>query len=443
TGSMASGVPGALAAYDHAISKYGKLKLADILRPAAEIAEKGFSIDQNYARKLVAHASQLKAFPASSAVFLHPDGSVYKAGAKLQQPDLARTYRSIAEQGVGWFYRGPFAESTASWMKESGGLITAADFANYQIKLREPLRTTYRGYEVLGFPPPSSGGVHVAQLLNMLEERDLVAMGAKSADFVHVIAESMKLVFADRAYWLGDPDFAAVPRGLIDKGYARSLNKKVSLSTAGTVKSHGTPERAHDDIFGKHTTHISTADAEGNWVALTATINTGFGSKVVVPGTGVVLNNQMDDFSLQSGVANSFGLLGAEANAIAPGKRPLSSMSPTIVLKDGKPILSTGAAGGPTIISQTVLTLIYSLDFGMAPKQALAQPRIHHQWSPDTLKLEDKFGQEVRDTLRVRGHHLQLMNYFGACQAVAIDSKGRFQGAADPRVEGKSQVFSE
>jgi gamma-glutamyltranspeptidase/glutathione hydrolase len=264
-------------------------------------------------------------------------------------------------------------------------------------------------------------------------------MGAGSPDFVHVVTEALKLAFADRAHWLGDPDFTPVPRGLISKEYAAQLAKRIHLDTAQPVPRHATPDHAAQNVFGKHTTHFSTADAAGNWVACTATINTSFGSKVVVPGTGVFLNNQMDDFALQPGVTNYFGLLGSAANAVAPGKRPLSSMSPTIVLQDGQPILAVGAAGGPTIISQVLLTLLYSLDFGMDLDAALAAPRFHHQWQPDELKIEKRAGEGIIRALKQRGHKVVPVNSLGVTQAVARGSDGKdFIGAHDPRVDGKA-----
>jgi len=324
-------------------------------------------------------------------------------------------------------------------MTKNGGLLTVDDFRNYTAKAREPVVTTYRGYQIVGFPPPSSGGVHVAQILNVVEHFDLKTMGANSADFIHVVTEAMKLAFADRAYWLGDPDFAKVPRGLISKDYAAGLARKIRMESAVPVVQPGTPDRADEDLFNKHTTHFSTADAEGNWVACTATVNTSFGCKVVVPGTGVVLNNQMDDFSAQPGTMNYFGLVGAEANAVAPGKRPLSSMSPTIVLKEGKPIFSVGAAGGPTIISQTVLAIINTIDFSMDPETALAQPRFHHQWKPDELLIEKGVGEEVIRELEKRGHKVRRTDSLGAAQAVGVKQASHgFLGAHDPRVEGKA-----
>ncbi len=441
-GALAPGVPGALAAYDYVIRNYGKLKLADLLLPAAEIAEGGFSPDSGYAQRLAGTAKDLSRFPAAKMIFLKPDGQPYQRGEILKQADLAKTYRAIAHDGIDWFYRGPFSQVTDKWMSENGGLITEQDFKAYQIKLRPTLKTTYRGYEIVGFPPPSSGGVHVAQILQILEHFDLKSMGANSPDLIHVVAEAMKLAFADRAWWLGDPDFAKVPRGLISPEYAAQLARKIRLDHVTPVPTHGEPPDAQSDIFGKHTTHFSVADREGNWVACTQTINTSFGSKVVIPGTGVVLNNQMDDFSAQPGAANAFGLLGNEANAIAPGKRPLSSMSPTIVLKEGKPVWSLGAAGGPTIISQTLLAIIYLVDFGMDPQTALAQPRFHQQWSPDELKIETKVGTAVLTELEKRGHKLNRVTTFGACQVVGVEKDGTgFTGANDPRGEGRAAVW--
>lgn len=442
TGALAPGTPGALAGYTLALQKHGRLPLADVILPAAEVAETGFTLDAVYERKLQAVQDDLAKFPGSREVLFKADGTLHKKGDVLKQPGLARTLRLIAEHGPDWFYRGEFAEKVDAWMRASGGVLRKEDFAAYTAKLREPLRTTYRGHEILGFPPPSSGGVHVAQILSMLEVHDLAAMS--KADRTHVMAEAMKLAFADRAHWLGDPDFAKVPRGLIDRGYTASLAQKISLEKTIPVPSHGDPPKADTDIFGdslKHTTHLSTADAEGNWVALTQTVNTAFGSKVIVPGTGVILNDEMDDFAAAPGVPNAFKLVGAEANAVAPGKRPLSSMSPTIVLKDGKPFLSLGAAGGPTIISQTLQNLVNVLDLKMGIVDAIAAPRIHHQWSPDELKIETDIGEEVMASLQQRGHTLRPINTIGlgVSQGVMWDEAARsFHGAHDPRAFGKA-----
>jgi gamma-glutamyltranspeptidase/glutathione hydrolase len=441
TGALASGVPGALAVYDQVVKKYGRKKLADLLLPAAQIAEDGFPIDFVYARKLKSTAEKLKLFESPRGIFFKPDGSPLIEGDVLKQPDLARSYRAMAKDGADWFYRGPFAKAVAGWMKEHGGIMTEADFANYVVKRREPLVTEYRGYKIVGLPPPSSGGVHVAQILNILEGFDLKSLKGVG-ERQHVIAEAMKLAFADRAYWLGDPDFVNVPRGLADKGYARELGARIQLDKAIEVPTHGVPPESDKRFFEKHTTHFSTADAEGNWVACTQTINTAFGSKVIVPGTGILLNDEMDDFSVEPGVANAFKLVGAEANAVAPGKRPLSSMSPTIVLKDGRPILALGAAGGPTIISQTVQNLVGILDLGLRLDEALAQPRIHHQWQPNELRIERAMPSEIMEALKKRGHKLDEQTVVGASQAVGLGPNGKtFVGASEPRAGGIALGF--
>lgn len=440
TGALASGVPGALRAYDLAVKKHGKLKLADLLLPAADIAEKGFPIDEVYARKLAATANKLKLFPASKAVFFNADGAHLKKGDLLIQKDLANTYRMIAKHGIEWFYEGEYARKVEDWMKANAGILTAADFAHYKAVEREPVRASYRGYDIVAMPPPSSGGVHVAQILSIIEQFPIRHFRASSR--VHVITEAMKLAFADRAYWLGDPDFVKVPRGLVDPAYAKELAAKIHLDHATPVPSHGTPAHWEGDVFGKHTTHLSTADAEGNWVALNQTINTAFGSKVIVPGTGVLLNDEMDDFAVQPGAPNAFKLVGAEANSIAPGKRPLSSMSPTLVFKDGKPLLTVGAAGGPTIITQTLLLISNVIDQGMEPTAALKEPRFHQQWQPDELKIETTFDESTLKRVESFGHKLERSAGFGACQCVMWDEKRKLLVPAhDPRVAGKADGY--
>lgn len=436
TGPLASGVPGALALYARAVREFGRKPLAELIGPAAKIAAEGFSIDAAYARLLGATADDLRRFEGSRSIFLKPDGQPFAQGERLKQPDLARSYRAIAEQGPDWFYRGAYADAVEQWMRQNGGILTAADFRAYTVKRRTPIETTYRGYTVYGFPPPSSGGVHVAQILNILETFDLARL-KPDGERQHVIAEAMKLAFADRAHWLGDPDFAHVPRGLMEKSYARTLAARIRRDRTLEVAGHGTPPDADRRFFEKHTTHFSVADAEGNWVACTQTINTSFGSKVVVPGTGIMLNNQMDDFSAQPGVPNAFKLVGAEANAVAPGKRPLSSMSPTIVVKDGRPVLALGAAGGPTIISQVVLQIVGVLDLGQPLATALAEPRIHQQWRPDELRIERSLPADVRAGLAARGHVLEEVSRIGTSHAIGRSADGKsFTGAADPRAGG-------
>jgi gamma-glutamyltranspeptidase/glutathione hydrolase len=430
TGALAVAIPGQAAVFHEAVIRYGKLPWKVHCEMAAQIAEAGFPVPRAYASRIAAVAKDLAAFPASRAIFLRADGTPLQEGEIHQQPELAKTLRALGAGGPDWFYRGPFAQATAKWMRENGGLITEADFAAYTFKRRTPLETTYHGRRIVGMPPPSSGGVHVAQILNILEAKGSV----RSEDFPHVVAEAMKLAFADRAFWLGDPAFTKVPRGLADKDYGQSLAAKIDVAKATLVKDHGTPPRADEHVFEKHTTHFSAADAAGNWVSCTSTINTSYGSKVVVPGMGVVLNNEMDDFAAEAGAPNAFGLVGAEANLPAPGKRPLSSMSPTLVFEGERPVLAIGAAGGPTIISQTLLALLHILDEGDTPAQALARPRFHQQWSPDELRVEKSMPSALKDDLRRRGHVLKEVDIIGSTQAVGQPVKdGPFVGAHDPR----------
>ena len=446
-GPLAVGVPGAVAAYDLASREMGKLPLAAALQSAADIAEQGFPIDRNYARNIRNAKEWLGKFPASRAMLLKENGEPYEEGETLRLPDLAKTYRGIAEHGTGWFYRGAFAKTVGDWMAANGGVLTAEDFAKYQPKKRQPVRTTYRDHEIIGFSPPSSGGVHVGQILNILESFDLKAKlqsadAAEESAGYHFIAEAMKLAFADRAHWLGDPDFAKVPRGLTDQSYADGLAAKIGVDRLAKVDAHGLPDDWQSNVYGKHTTHIATADSEGNWVAITATVNTTFGSKVTVPGTGLILNNEMDDFSAQPGVPNAFGLLGAEANAVEPGKRPLSSMSPTIVLKDGKPVMTVGAAGGPKIITQAVLAIINFVDREMPLDECVAKPRLHHQWRPDRLLIEKGFPEAVVEGLKSRGHEIKFLNSCGITQAICRTDDGKLVGVADPRVQGQAIGFT-
>ena len=430
TGALAVAIPGQAAVFHEAVIRYGKLPWKVHCEMAAQIAEAGFPVPRAYASRIAAVAKDLAAFPASRAIFLRADGTPLQEGEIHQQPELAKTLRALGAGGPDWFYRGPFAQATAKWMRENGGLITEADFAAYTFKRRTPLETTYHGRRIVGMPPPSSGGVHVAQILNILEAKGSV----RSEDFPHVVAEAMKLAFADRAFWLGDPAFTKVPRGLADKDYGQSLAARIDVAKATLVKDHGTPPRADEHVFEKHTTHFSAADVAGNWVSCTSTINTSYGSKVVVPGMGVVLNNEMDDFAAEAGAPNAFGLVGAEANLPAPGKRPLSSMSPTLVFEGERPVLAIGAAGGPTIISQTLLALLHILDEGDTPAQALARPRFHQQWSPDELRVEKSMPSALKDDLRRRGHVLKEVDIIGSTQAVGQPVKdGPFVGAHDPR----------
>lgn len=437
TGALASGVPGSLAAYALVLEQAGKRTLPDLLRPAADRADQGFLVDRIMARNLLESAPDLARFADSREIFLKSNGEPYEEGERIVQPDLARSYRAIASHGPTWFYEGPFAEQTGRWMAEHGGILTAEDFRRYRARIRPPIRTTYRDYTVVGFPPPSSGGMHVGQILNILEGFDLAAMERESrTTWVHVVAEAMKLAMADRAHWLGDSDFVDVPQGLIEKSYARNLARRIDPSRSSEVPGHGLPDDWQNHLWDRHTTHIAAADEQGNWVAITATLNTSFGSKVVIPGTGIVLNNQMDDFSTQPGVPNAFGLVGNENNAVAPGKRPLSSMSPTMVMHDGQPVLTLGGAGGPKIITGVVLTILRRIDLQWSLSECVAHPRWHHQWRPDKLFVEAAFPDRLRKELQQRGHAVEVPDHSGVVQAICRLPDGRFLGVHDPRVPG-------
>ena len=442
TGPMAIGIPGALAAYDAALKASGTRTITELIRPAIGVARKGFRIDRVMAGNILRTVEAIKRFPATASILLDSDGHPYSEGDKLVQEDLATTYQAIADHGVDWFYQGDFCERTEAWMKVNGGLIKAADFAAYKPVQREPIVTTYRGHTVYGFPPPSSGGIHVSQILNILENFDVRKIHAEDpAGFVHLVVEAMKLAFADRAHWLGDADYARVPRGLVDKRYAAQLAKQIDLGKSLDVRSHGLPPNWEEEVYGKHTTHIAAADDTGMFVAITATINTSFGSKVVIPGTGLVLNNEMDDFSAQPGTPNAFGLLGAENNAIAPGKRPLSSMSPTIIVKDGEPVMTLGAAGGPKIITATLLAIIRRIDLQMSAQDAVRSARFHHQWRPDTLFLESNMAKSVVNSLAVRKHHVEFLESAGLLQAIVrecVDGGYQLTAISDPRVPGRA-----
>jgi gamma-glutamyltranspeptidase/glutathione hydrolase len=449
TGPLAVATPGALAAYAAAIEAHGAKELSELILPAVRVAEEGFPIDRIYADSLRSAKDEIVKFPATRAALLKLSGEPYEEGERLVQSDLAKTYRAIAEGGTDWFYRGPFAEHVGTWMADNGGVLSAEDFATYQVKERAPVVTTYRGRTIVGMPPPSSGGVHVAQILNILEHFDLKGLHAKDpAAFTHVVAEAMKLAFADRAHWLGDSDFVDVPRGLVSKEYAEKLARQIDLQKTTEVAAHGTPPGHEHDFFGtaggdsanKHTTHIAAADAAGNWVAITATVNTTFGSKVIVPGTGLVLNNEMDDFSIAPGVPNAFGLVGAEANAVAPGKRPLSSMSPTIVLEDGRPVMTVGAAGGPRIITQVVLAIVRKIDLEMPLDEAISAPRFHHQWRPDVLFLERSMPADLVGAVAARGHTIRQHDAAGVCQAIVWEDE-KLVAVSDPRVPGKAAGY--
>ena len=431
TGALAIGIPGSVAALYELHQQGGKLPFADTITPSVRVAREGFKVDRLFAQRLQRSVDKLVRFPASAAILLK-DGKPLQSGDKLVQKDLAKTYEKIAKQGPDYFYRGEFAKAVDAWMKAHQGLLRYEDFLQYRTVRREPVITTFAGHAIYGFPPPSSGGAHVAQILNILSTFPLRDLADEQR--YHLIIESMKLAFADRAYWMGDPDFVDVPKGIVSAEYGKELARKINPQKTTQVAGYGAPPGAASDLFDKHTTHIATADKAGNWVAITTTLNTSFGSKVTIPGTGVLMNNQMDDFAAQTGAANAFGLVGAKANSVAPAKRPLSSMSPTLVLKDKEPIMTLGAAGGPTIISQVAQILVNTLALEYPVEKALAAVRVHHQWQPDRVYIDAYASKALKQALTEKGHALHDWPPFGAAQAITLQ-QGRFVVQAEPRLD--------
>ncbi len=427
---LAVGVPGTVAGLAHALARHGTLPLPVVMAPAIRLARQGFPVSVDLARMLEAQRERLGAWPAARAIFFRA-GRPLAAGERLVQKDLARSLTLIARQGPRAFYQGDIGHRIAAEMAHRGGLITLADLGRYRVVERAPVVGSYRGYQIVSMPPPSSGGTHIVQMLNLLERFPLAEYGAGSARTLHLQAEAMKLAYADRAEWLGDPDFGRVPvAGLTSRAYADQLARGIDPDRARPAAEirPGRPQAYESE----QTTHYSVADRHGNAVATTYTLNLAFGSGIVAAGTGILLNNEMDDFVAKPGVPNAFGLVGGAANAIAPGKRPLSSMSPTIVLKDGRPWLVTGSPGGSHIITATLQTLIDSIDFAMNPAEAAAAPRVHHQWTPDELRVEKGISPDTLELLRQRGHRVVIGPPMGRIQTIRIDGGG-FQGYSDPR----------
>jgi gamma-glutamyltranspeptidase/glutathione hydrolase len=450
-------VPGSVAGMYYAHKQWGKLKWASLLQPAIRLARSGFRVSQEDAEDFRdIDYKELADFPASKKIFLK-NGKYYEAGDRLRQPALARTFTRLAANPME-FYRGRMARQIAAFLQKNGGLITAQDLAQYEVKDRRPVRGYYRGYELIGAPPPSSGGIVLIETLNILEGYDLGRLGYRSSESMHLTSEALRRAFYDRAGFLGDSDFATVPVAqLIDKRYAEAWRVTIDPAhatpsaelkrprfenldvSAGLHRNGAPPARPESD----HTTHVSVVDAYGNAVALTTTLNDAFGSRVTHPTLGFLFNDEMDDFTAAPGVPNTYGLIQGEANAIQPGKRPLSAMAPTIVLKDGKLFMVLGSPGGPRIISSVLNVLTGVLDHGLDVQQAVAAPRFHHQWMPDELRLERfGFSADALHGLRGRGHKLTFparYSYWSDVEAIMVDPKtGELLGATDPRGNGKA-----
>ena len=431
----AVGVPGTVRGLAEAHRRYGsgKLTLAELIAPAERLARDGIPVESGLADSLPRASGLLGQWPSSRAVFFDGD-HVLPRGAILRQTDLADTLKTVAERGPDAFYEGPIAQKIAAAVQGAGGIMTAADLAAYRPEIRTPVRGLYRGYEIVSMPPPSSGGVHLIEILNILEHYDLAGMGAGSAGALHILAEAMKPAYADRATWLGDPARTKVPvAGLTAKSYAATLREKIDPDRAKSAAevSAGNPLPHESD----QTTHFSVVDAEGNAVSNTYTLNFSYGIGLVAEGTGVLLNNEMDDFAAKTGARNAYGLVGGEANAVAPGARPLSSMTPTFVFRDGRLFLVTGSPGGSRIITTVLQVIVNVLDFRMNLAQAVAAPRIHHQWQPDVLMVEEGVSPDTLALLRAKGHNVKVGATSGSANSVMAED-GLLAGASDPRQRG-------
>ena len=448
-GYKAIGVPGSVAGMVFALKKYGKLPLRQVIDPAIRLARDGFPLAWEDAEDL--HDENLAKFPESRRIFQR-DGNYYKPGEVLRQPELARTLERIADNPDD-FYHGDMARELAASIQKGGGLVTADDLARYEVKEREPIRGSYRNYEIISAPPPSSGGIALVEILNILEGYDLTKFGNRSAQAIHITTEAFRRAFFDRAEFLGDPDFSKIPVAqLIDKKYGVAWRQSIDPAHATASKELRRPA-----IFNEleryaalqpqprsagepeNTTHYSAVDPQGNAVAVTTTLNESFGSRVTAEGLGFLLNDEMDDFASKQGVPNAYGLIQGPANAIGPGKRPLSAMTPTLVLKDGKLFLVLGSPGGPRIITTVANILMGVVDYGMNIQEAVNAPRFHHQWLPDQILVEPGLSPDTLKLLQNTGHKIEERGYWSDGECIAIDPKtGERLGASDGRNNGKA-----
>lgn len=436
---LSAGVPGTVAGLIHAQDKYGSLPLAEVMAPAIRLATQGIRVSETLAFSLDRAGRRLAKWPSSKKYFFRPDGSALQSGDLWQQMDLAKTLQAISSEGRKAFYQGEIAKLIAADMEKNQGLVTRQDLANYRVVERQAVQGSYRGFDIATMPPPSSGGVHLIQMLNILEGWPLTELGHNSAAYLHRLIESMRRAYADRSEYLGDPDFHPVPvTQLIDKAYAQRLRAGIDpeQATSSTAVSPGL-EAPYES---PQTTHFSVWDSAGNVVSNTYTINFSYGSGIAVEGAGFLLNNEMDDFSAKRGEPNAYGLIGGKANAIEPAKRPLSSMTPVIVFKDGKPVFTTGSPGGSTIITTVLQTLLNIIDFDMNIAEAAAAPRVHHQWLPDKVFMEQGISPDTQALLEQKGHVLQVSpRVIGRTQTISSDGNNTY-GANDYRWPGGAAV---
>tara|TARA_Y100001970_G_scaffold6943_2_gene7958 strand:- start:13094 stop:14812 length:1719 start_codon:yes stop_codon:yes gene_type:complete len=429
---LSAGVPGTVAGLHHALINYGTLSWQEVLEPAIQLAEQGFSIPHDLANILASptYKKRLTSNEAAAQSYYKKDKSNYQAGEILKLPDLAWTLKQLSKNGPDAFYKGEIAKRIVKEMKRNKGLISLDDLRNYKAIEREPVIGSYKEFKIVSMPPASSGGIHLIQMLNMLEDFSVKEMGFGSADSIHVLSEVMKRAYADRSKHLGDMDFYEVPFSLTSKGYSKHLNKSISFESITASKDiyPGDPY----PFESPDTTHFSVMDKSGNAVSNTYTLNFSYGSGIMIPGTGMLMNNEMDDFSSKPGVPNGYGLLGSQANSIEANKRPLSSMTPTIIFKDNNPYLVLGSPGGSRIITTVLQVALNVMEHGMNVAQAVNSPRIHHQWLPELLMLEEGFSPDTKKLLKAKGYKLYSSRTMGSVQAILKDG-AYFYGAADPR----------
>lgn len=435
-GYLAAGVPGTVKGMSAMLNRYGTMKLKDLMAPAIRLAEKGYIINDRQESTMLEVKDIFKKFDSSSKYFLKKDSSTYKSGDLFLQKDLAKTLKLIAKEGPDAFYKGKIADLIVADMAKNKGIITKEDLAQYQAIWRKPVKGTYRGYDIISMSPPSSGGTHIIQILNIMENADIKKLGFASSKTLHIMAEAMRQAYADRSEYMGDPDFIKIPLDkLISKEYAKEIYAKIPKDKAlPSSKVKPGLGQIHE---GHNTTHYSVLDSKGNAVSITYTINASYGSGAAIEGAGFLLNNEMDDFSIKPGVPNLYGLVGGEANAIEPKKRPLSSMSPTIILKDGKVFMVVGSPGGSRIITTVLQVISNVIDHEMDISTAVEAPRFHMQWLPDEIRTEP-FGiiKDVQNNLEKMGYKITKKPYMGDVNAIMVDPKtGKIIGSMDTRKE--------
>ncbi|BAJ02592.1 gamma-glutamyltransferase [Shewanella violacea] len=431
---LAVGVPGTVMGMELALKKYGTMTLKQVMAAAIKMADEGITVTQDLSTSLIGVKRRITQWPSSAEIFYKTDGSNYQVGENFKQTELAHSLSLIAKLGSKGFYQGETAQKLVKAVQGAGGIMTLEDLKKYNVVERKPVTGDYRGYKIVSMPPPSSGGVHIIEMLNILETFPIDKLGHNTAATLHLMAESMRRAYADRSEYLGDPDFYKVPvQALTSKDYASKLAGQIKINKA-TPSSEIKPGKLAP-YESNQTTHYSVVDKWGNAVSNTYTLNFSYGSGLVAKGTGILLNNEMDDFSAKPGTPNGYGLVGGEANSVEGNKRPLSSMSPTIVMKDGKPFIITGSPGGSRIITTTMQIIMNVIDHDLNIAEATTAPRMHHQWLPDVLRVEQSLNRDTIDLLEAKGHKVNVSRAMGSTQSIMVTDQGVF-GSSDPRRTG-------